>query len=196
MSDNVKYIEYNNCDYYDYSNNCNKCDECDECDECEECIENNEYKKLSIKLQNIHDNTDISKNIIINNIKNLINNIVFQIDIMMRKIEKNNHEIEDFERIKFNINKINNLINNNNIDKSNFKIIEILEELNNKEIDNEQIIKIAISIYKKNFLGVFNNKSIRTQIINKNFYEFIFNEINEEELNERFKNKLSKIFLD
>jgi hypothetical protein len=179
MSNNNVYIECNKCNNY-YN--------------CDDCLENNKYLiKLGKKL---HDNNDdVSKNVI-NNIKNIINIMVFQLDIIMNKIEENKQEMGDFEKIKDYIKKINELIHNNNLDKENFKIIEIFEEINDREIKNEELIKIALSIYKKNFLGIFKNNEIRVTIVNKNFYEFILKQIKEEGLCDRYKNKLEKIFLD
>jgi hypothetical protein len=141
------------------------------------------------------ENIDINQNII-TNIQNLINLIVSELDMIMKKIEENKQEINDFEKIKVNIDKINNLINTNNLNKDNFKIIEALEELNNKEIKNEELIKIAISIYKKNFLGIFKNNDIRIHILNRNFYEFILKKIKDNDLSERYKNRIIKLFLD
>ncbi len=114
----------------------------------------------------------------------------------MKKIEENTQEMEDFEKIKVNIDKINNLIKINDLNKDNFKIIEVLEELNNNEIINEDIIDIAISIYKKNFIGIFKNNNFRINIVNRNFYEFILNKIKEKDLSERYKNRIIKLFID
>ncbi len=175
------------------------------CIECNkyicECLEI-EYIKLTknLYLDNINNtnNTniiDISKNIIMN-IRNHITNMICELDIIMNKIDKDEQELKDFEKIKIYINNINNLINDNNIDKENFKIIKIFEEINNKQIKNEELIKIALCIYKKNFLGIFKNNNFRINIVNKNFYEFILNEIKKEQLTERYKNKLIKTFLD
>jgi hypothetical protein len=140
---------------------------------------------------------DISQNIV-KNIRNLIDVIILELDMTMKKIEKNTQEMEDFEKIKVNIDKINNLIETNNINKNNdnFKIIKILEELNNNEIKNEELIQIAITIYKKNFIGIFKNNNFRINIVNRNFYEFILNKVKEKDLSERYKNRIIKLFID
>ncbi len=140
---------------------------------------------------------DISQNIV-KNIRNLIDVIILELDMTMKKIEENTQEMEDFEKIKVNIDKINNLIETNNINKNNdnFKIIKILEELNNNEIKNEELIQIAITIYKKNFFGIFKNNDFRIHIVNRNFYDFILKKIKDEELTERYKNRIIKLFLE
>jgi hypothetical protein len=160
-------------------------------------IESEKYDISDKYLQNIDINEyiDISKNIIMN-IQNLINLLVFEIEVLMKKIEENKQEINDFEKIKVNIDKINNLIYTNNLNKDKFKIIEALEELNNTELKNEELIKIAISIYKKNFIGIFKNTDLRVNIVNRNFYEFILNKIKQDELTERYKNRIIKLFLE
>jgi hypothetical protein len=129
-------------------------------------------------------------------IKELIDIMVINIDIVMIKIDKNIHEIEDFEKIKALIDNINDFIKNNNINKENYQIIKIFEKINDREIKNEELIKIAISIYKKNFLNIFKSNETRINILNNNFYDFIFNKIKKEDLTNRYRQKLINLFLD
>jgi hypothetical protein len=143
-------------------------------------------------------NEYIESDIIKNKIIKLIDIVILEIDMTMKKIKEKKHVLNDLKKIKVNINNINDLINNNNIDTTNdtFKNIKVLEEVINKEINNDELIEVGISVYKKNFLNNFKNSDIRIDITNKNFYEFILKKIKDEDLIDRFENRIFVLFID
>ena len=171
-----------------------KCDNCDENNNCKEC---KEYNKFAIMYYNLDKHYDISKNDIIKKIREMINNMVCDLDIIMLKVQENKQELEDFEKIQKKVIEINNLIDINDINKENFNILKKLEEINYEQIQNEELVNICISIYKKNFIGIFNPNNILIKTINKNFTKSIYNKIYDDDiLIERFKFKKERLFLD
>ena len=177
-------------------------------------IKNGINKKYKIKKQELNNNLNLENNFEINNIENKINLLNENNNILKEEILelnnnlnlKNNFEIEKIKNNYKDILAENNLININNLEKVNYEIDKIQTEINsnnielhkikiNKENIEPQLDKLAEVEeklnYNKNNLKELNKLNLSMEICKK-ILEEAYTEM-KENITPKFTNNLSRI---